>query len=397
MAHGHHGGHVYPFFVAKVLRQSGIECHEVILDDGIAVAGGSRNDMPRVGWFRLGPIDLPGLSAVLRLVVRRLAARLKKGRARSELARCERWLARVGVRASAKRRSALVILIDGQATASRILDPGKVSSSFGVPVALFTHDVISARTAALAGSGLALDFQAMDGESEASLLNAASIVSCISDDDNALFAGLGVNSSIVTCFPPIYQSNPFRKPTSQVDKDPVRFLFIGGGGVHNRYGVSWLLDELWPGDQASVQLFIAGGICRHLTSHDIPGNVSLLGYLDKVDLAYQDADVAIVAVPVGSGVKMKLLEAVHFQCPVISTEEGLRGFPVSARGVVPTFNDRDGFVGLVNELSDHNQRQALSYQQWEWAERELDAAQLVSPLADALLNAAAAPDGTQGE
>lgn len=96
----------------------------------------------------------------------------------------------------------------------------------------------------------------------------------------------------------------------------------------NRDAVEWLLDEVWPlvlEKNPDIELFIAGkGMPETLQNRKIRG-VHMEGQVTDAVEFVQDKGVCIVPLRSGSGIRVKILEAMSAGKPVISTTVGAQG------------------------------------------------------------------------
>jgi succinoglycan biosynthesis protein ExoO len=68
---------------------------------------------------------------------------------------------------------------------------------------------------------------------------------------------------------------------------------------------------------------ICGNVCRALK--EIPQGVTLQGFVKRLSVEYSEAELAIVPLTVGSGLKIRMMEAWEHGLPVVSTSVGLQG------------------------------------------------------------------------
>jgi glycosyltransferase involved in cell wall biosynthesis len=118
-------------------------------------------------------------------------------------------------------------------------------------------------------------------------------------------------------------------PAGALPKTP-ELLFIGSSHwAPNRDGLRWFVEEMWPQVRAQVpdaRLTVVGrGPPDWL--HSIPG-VSAEGYVDDERPYYARARVVIVPLRFGSGVRIKILNALAMERPVVSTPLGAEGIPI---------------------------------------------------------------------
>ncbi len=122
-----------------------------------------------------------------------------------------------------------------------------------------------------------------------------------------------------------------RKESSVKEKKGKRFLFCGSLDYHpNREGVQWFLHHCWSkikGQEPEAHLDIIGsgdpGELKDLVSKF--EGVSLHGRVPLVEPWYSNSDIVIVPLLHGSGTRLKVLEAMSFSKPVVSTTKGAEG------------------------------------------------------------------------
>jgi glycosyltransferase involved in cell wall biosynthesis len=106
-----------------------------------------------------------------------------------------------------------------------------------------------------------------------------------------------------------------------------RILFAASfADVGNRLAYAWLVEDVVPllAPELDARLVVAG---RGAASLDPPPEAPVDVVSDPPDMGphYESADVAVVPVVAGGGVRVKLLEAVARHVPVVSTSLGLEG------------------------------------------------------------------------
>ncbi|MGP1255959.1 MAG: glycosyltransferase [Kiloniellales bacterium] len=141
--------------------------------------------------------------------------------------------------------------------------------------------------------------------------------------------------------------------------DPPRFLFLGNLGYPaNAYGLSRFLSEAVPQLFAALPnatLEIVGngaGPDLQAQAARLGGRVRLHGFVEDLDAALADATALIAPVLYGTGVKIKIIDALARGLPVVSTPTGVEGIEVvdGREGFVrETLAD---FVGPLQQLTD---------------------------------------------
>ena len=168
------------------------------------------------------------------------------------------------------------------------------------------------------------NFYYTDRESEAAALDRADVVLAIQSEEAAYFTGL--TDRRVLLLPPVF---PVRAPFS-APRAIARIGFVGHGNDPNLFSISkfahaWAAG--WTPDKPELR--IAGEICHALGGLDLSG-VTLLGYVDDLATFYAETDVIVAPMLMGSGLKMKVAEALSYGVPVIGTAIGFEGFGAEA-------------------------------------------------------------------
>lgn len=136
------------------------------------------------------------------------------------------------------------------------------------------------------------------------------------------------------------------------EKEDIRLLFIGSLDYFpNTYGVSWFVENVFNKlGNDHIKLCIVG--------RDAPAafvkkaanwkNVELHTDVPEVEKYYLESDIFINTIFDGAGKNIKILEALAYGIPIISSTFGSRGytgFPI------PVFNSAEECIELVNKLA----------------------------------------------
>ena len=139
---------------------------------------------------------------------------------------------------------------------------------------------------------------------------------------------------------------------SSVNRTPeTRAIFVGFLGYEpNRIGLEWFLSKVWPrivaevpsanldvvGKKPSVEILRANGKC----------GVSVHGFVENLDSFYEKAMFSVVPLRAGGGTRLKILESIAREVPVIATNVGAYGIPLGElEGVIR----RNGVVSFARQ------------------------------------------------
>mgnify|MGYP000170982751 CR=1 FL=1 len=123
-------------------------------------------------------------------------------------------------------------------------------------------------------------------------------------------------------------------PDIEFSRTACRLLYVGSlGWEANRDGLIWFLRYVWPELKRShvdLTLTIIGpqaGQQLTLVAEKLEG-VELLGFVDDLEPYYERSRVFIAPIRFGSGIKVKVVNALYRGIPVSSTSIGVEGLDV---------------------------------------------------------------------
>lgn len=138
--------------------------------------------------------------------------------------------------------------------------------------------------------------------------------------------------------------------------DELRVVFVGSGAyAPYERGLAWFVREVLPrvGLRAPVRFDVVGQPPARPV--EAPG-VSYVGRVPSVAPYYEHAHLVVVPVFEGSGTRLKLLEAVAYGRPVVSTRLGAEGLPLSAGSHFLQADDAGAFAQALVDVA-HRCRQ----------------------------------------
>jgi glycosyltransferase involved in cell wall biosynthesis len=149
-------------------------------------------------------------------------------------------------------------------------------------------------------------------------------------------------------------------------------LYVGTDMLANRISLQDFLDHVLPRVLREIpdfRLKVAGSICNW--APDPPG-VDKLGFVDDLRDAFSAAPLSVNPTLAGTGMNIKLLDALGAGVPTVSTATGARGLPENFRNgvVVVPDRDHDAFAAQIVRLSkDAALRRALGQAAYADAQR----------------------------
>ncbi len=151
-------------------------------------------------------------------------------------------------------------------------------------------------------------------------------VICITDIDADYFRSQGCRKSIVTI---PFAINP-APPASQPEEPNTLFHLGSMDWLPNQEGVRWFLDKVWPlvhSRMPSLTLHLAGRrMPDDLLSLQLPG-VHMVGEVPDAMQFIASKQINVVPLLSGSGIRVKIVEAMAAGKAVVTTTCGAQGIP----------------------------------------------------------------------
>lgn len=220
---------------------------------------------------------------------------------------------------------------------------------------ILTHDVLHQRSNDLRKAGLRAEEGTWTRDKEAYELGKADVLLAIQAEDAKTLKEMVPAAEVIHL--PI--SMPCRPPVGR--QVPGRCLFVGSSATHNVHGLAWFLKEVWPGvlrQRPLCTLHVCGTVCSRFGSQ-YP-SVRFLGKIDDIDVEYGAAEVCIIPLFVGSGLKIKLVEALSHGRACVSTTFGIQGVRDAANKAVLVEDSPEGFASaVVGILSNPGKRKSM--------------------------------------
>ncbi|MBB6486713.1 glycosyltransferase [Rhizobium lusitanum] len=189
----------------------------------------------------------------------------------------------------------------------------------GVLRIIDTHDKFSERRNQYLPFRLAPNFFYTSPAAEKEGLSRADIVIAIQPTEQKYFSHL-IGREVSLLMPNIPVVQNFVSPTK------VRAIgFMGHGNDANLVSISQFASAWQQVWQPSMPvLLIAGEICKSMPSEMGPG-VKILGYVEKLSDFFNEVDIVIAPMLMGTGLKLKVIEALAHGKPLVGTSVAFEG------------------------------------------------------------------------
>ena len=226
-----------------------------------------------------------------------------------------------------------------------------------VPTAIVMHDLFHLWESISPDGRRLVSAALVDRDTECRLLGRADAVVAIQAAE-ARFVADHVPRTRVVLAP--MAADPVDRPHPG---DATSVFFVGSNTAPNVVGLKWFFDNVWPSIRAArpaTRLSIAGTVAWAFPNGG-PDGVRFLGLVDDLDLLYQETGVVISPLTFGSGLKVKLIEAMAHGKAIVATGVTLQGVEAECADAVARADTPTEFAAkVIALLSNDGARGALA-------------------------------------
>ncbi len=223
-------------------------------------------------------------------------------------------------------------------------------------VAIVMHDLFSARHDQFATSGQSDSVTMIDRATEIDALRRADAVIAIQPDEAKFIADNVPGASAI-----LAMMAADVVACAQPGSDD-HLLFVGSNTAPNVHGLEWFVAQVWPmikSVRPACVLDVAGTVAQGIAID--ARDVRMLGMVDDLAPLYAQAGVVISPLLQGSGLKIKLVEALSHGKAAVVTGVTLQGVSELLGDAVQEANTPETFAAAVIALlGDTQERAALA-------------------------------------
>lgn len=138
---------------------------------------------------------------------------------------------------------------------------------------------------------------------------------------------------------------------------PYSMLYIGSfSWLPNLQGILWFLKEVWPEiieEFSDTKIFVVGKNPPDEIIRFKGKNVIVTGYVNDVKPWIAKAEIFLVPLFSGGGIRIKILEAMAMRKPIVSTSIGAEGIDVNNMKDIIIADNKEKFVRSIKLLFDN--------------------------------------------
>ena len=136
-------------------------------------------------------------------------------------------------------------------------------------------------------------------------------------------------------------------------------LFVGSGNTFNREGIKWFMDGVYPMLPVFVRIAVVGKMCEYVGNKE---NITLIPYANDLDEIYKKSKIICCPLKGGTGLKVKVVEAMSYGKPVVTTSWGLTGIIQKSNNGCLLADTEKGFseaiLLLLNDRNEYRKNQS---------------------------------------
>lgn len=156
--------------------------------------------------------------------------------------------------------------------------------------------------------------------------------------------------------------------TANIPNSLRNFVFLGHGNDVNFVSISKFMHlwaSIFPEDGVGPNLIIAGEVGRSLGQTNLP-NVKIVGYVPNLDDIYASADAIVAPLIFGTGLKIKVVEALARGKIVIGTKTSFEG--VNTKHQSHKFSNQIDMISYIKNIHAENCSDLVKMNNSVWEE-----------------------------
>ena len=145
------------------------------------------------------------------------------------------------------------------------------------------------------------------------------------------------------------------KPQAEPQSSKVSIGFIGSSMTANVHGITQFVKNIWPRLASDrFELNIYGNVCQQLDFDD--PTITLHGFAEQLEDCYRNNHIIINPIELGSGLKIKSVEALCFGRALLTTPTGVEGMPITDEVPFLICDSDEQWLNGIEALACHDYR-----------------------------------------
>lgn len=167
----------------------------------------------------------------------------------------------------------------------------------------------------------------------------------ISQDEYFIFKSF-LGDKVIN-IPPSFPEN-FEDTNTEKKYD---LIFVGSDNPFNILSINWFIEKVLPLLPKEIKICIIGRICKYVPDYE---NIEKVFFADDLNIYYHASKIAICPMLKGTGIKIKVVEAMSYGLPVVGTEKAVDGFSDKKNnGCLVSDNEKE-FADIIKSLLNNS-------------------------------------------
>lgn len=128
-------------------------------------------------------------------------------------------------------------------------------------------------------------------------------------------------------------------------------IFVGSDNPFNVLSINWFVEKVLPLLPKEIKISIIGRICKHVPDHE---SIEKVFFADDLKTYYHASKIAICPMLKGTGIKIKVVEAMSYGIPVVGTEKAVDGFSDKKNNGCMVSDDEKVFADIIKNLLNNS-------------------------------------------
>jgi len=130
-------------------------------------------------------------------------------------------------------------------------------------------------------------------------------------------------------------------------------VYVASNNPHNISSINWFLEKVLPFFKSNIKIHVIGKIGNEIKKK-YP-NVVIHGMVDDLQEFYDNGRITICPMLSGTGVKIKVLESLSNNLPIVTNTRGVDGLSQKNDNGCLVTDDASEFAGYIEDLLKDNE------------------------------------------
>lgn len=177
--------------------------------------------------------------------------------------------------------------------------------------------------------------------------------------------GRRADALIPIAFKDRYQCSEY--PSGLTDKKPL-CLFLGAYFGPNCEGIEWFAQNVYPYVDITMKI-VGKGMSQIRQHYEIPENVEIISDAPDLSTYFEQADIMVLPIFKGSGMKVKTCESLMYGKNIIATDEAWEGYELDYDKAGARCNTAQEFIAAIQSFISAPRPRFNSYSRQTFLEK----------------------------